>query len=144
MAETGGDFLFMHVSTGRVPRACSPLSALLPQHDDIIRMIYKLAVEAGATVHFNTEVTSIHQGSDEIPNPSVTLVNGDVLTADVLIGADGYKSRVRDIVLEEEDNARPAGMTLYTGVVNSEDMLKDPELRPYALSDEVRSVCHTN
>lgn len=107
-------------------------------------MIYKLAVEAGATVRFNTEVTSIHQGSDEIPNPSVTLANGDVLTADVLIGADGYKSQVRDIVLEEEDNARPAGMTLYTGVVNAEDMLKDPELRPYALSDEVRSACHTD
>ncbi|KAM5533813.1 hypothetical protein V8D89_012476 [Ganoderma adspersum] len=129
MAETGGDFLLMH-------------------HDDIIRMIYKLAIEAGATIHFNTEVTSIHQGSDEIPNPSVTLANGDVLTADVLIGADGYKSQVRNIVLEEEDNARPAGMTLYTGVVNAEDMLKDPELRPYALSDEWpiwmgphRSVC---
>ena len=100
-------------------------------------MLYKLAPEAGARIDFNTEVTSIQQGSDAIPNPSVTLANGDVLTADILIGADGYKSLVRDIVLEEEDNARPAGMTLYTGVVNAEDMLKDPELRPYALSDEV-------
>lgn len=107
-------------------------------------MLYKLATEAGATVRFNTEVTSIQQGSASIPNPSITLANGDVLTADILIGADGYKSQVRDVVLDEEDNARPAGMTLYTGVVSAEEMLKDPELRPYALSDEVRQACHAS
>ena len=45
---------------------------------------------------------------------------------------------VRDVVLEEDDNAKPAGMTLYTGVVPAEGMLQDPDLRPYALSDEVR------
>ncbi|KAI0358251.1 FAD/NAD-P-binding domain-containing protein [Trametes cingulata] len=129
MAETGGDFLLMH-------------------HDDIIRILYKLATGAGARVDFNTEVVSIQQGSDSIPNPSVTLANGEVLTADMLIGADGYRSIVREVVLEEEDMVKPGGMTLYTGVVKAEDMLKDPELRPYVLSDEWaiwmgphRSVC---
>ncbi|KAI0676017.1 FAD/NAD-P-binding domain-containing protein [Trametes maxima] len=129
MAETGGEFLLMH-------------------HNDIIRILYKLATEAGAQVDFHTEVVSIQQGTDEIPNPSVTLANGDVLTADMLIGADGYASMVREIVLEEEDVAKPGGLTLYTGVVDAEGMLKDPELRPYALSDEWsiwmgphRSVC---
>ncbi|OSD05334.1 FAD/NAD-P-binding domain-containing protein [Trametes coccinea BRFM310] len=129
MAETGGDFLLMH-------------------HDDLIRMLYKLATEAGARVDFHTEVTAIQPGSDSIPNPSVTLANGDVLTADMVVGADGYRSLVREVVLEEEDMAKPGGMTLYTGVVPAEEMLKDPELRPYALSDEwaiwmgpYRSVC---
>ncbi len=69
----------------------------------------------------------------------MTLSNGDVLIADILIGADGYKSIVRDVVLGEEDCAKPGGMTLYTGVIKAEDMLQDPELRPYALADEVRS-----
>ncbi|KAI0332765.1 FAD/NAD-P-binding domain-containing protein [Cubamyces sp. BRFM 1775] len=129
MAETGGEFLMMH-------------------HDDIVRMLYRLATEAGAQIDFHTEVTSIQQGTDRFPNPSVTLANGDVLTADMIIGADGYRSKVREVVLEEEDVAKPGGMTLYTGVVKAEDMLKDPELRPYALSDEWpiwmgphRSVC---
>ncbi|KAI0831918.1 FAD/NAD-P-binding domain-containing protein [Trametes gibbosa] len=129
MAETGGDFLMMH-------------------HDDIIQILYKLATDAGATVDFHTQVVSIHPGSDSIPNPSITLANGDVLTADMLIGADGYKSLVREVVLEEEDDVKPGGLTLYTGVVDAEEMLKDSELRPYALSDEWaiwmgphRSVC---
>ncbi|KAI0630781.1 FAD/NAD-P-binding domain-containing protein [Trametes polyzona] len=117
MAETGGDFLMMH-------------------HDDIIRVLYTLATDAGATVDLHTEVTAIQQGSDEIPNPSVTLANGDVLTADMIIGADGYRSIVREVVLEDEDLVKPGGLTLYTGVVSGEDMLKDPELRPFLLSDE--------
>ncbi|KAI8985783.1 FAD/NAD-P-binding domain-containing protein [Trametes punicea] len=117
MAETGGDFLLMH-------------------HDDIVRMLYNLATGAGARVDFHTEVTAVHPGSDSVPNPSVTLANGDVLTADMIVGADGYRSLVREVVLDEEDMAKPGGMILYTGVVNAEHLLKDPELRPYALSDE--------
>ena len=41
------------------------------------------------------------------------------------------------MVLGEPDCAKPGGMTLYTGVVKAEDMLKDPELRSYAVKDEV-------
>lgn len=70
----------------------------------------------------------------------MTLANGDVLTADMLVGADGYQSIVRDVVLEDEDMVKPGGLTLYTGVVDAEEMLKDPELRPYALSDEVSTL----
>ena len=110
------------------------------QRDDLVRILYKLAIDAGAKVDFHTEVTSIHQGSDAVPNPSVTLSTGDVLTADIIVGADGYNSMVREVVTEEEDCAQPGGMTLYTGVVDAAGMLKDSELRPYALSDEVSSL----
>ena len=121
------------------PTAFASASPTLPQRDDIVRLLYELATDAGAQIDFNTEVISIHQGSAGVPNPSVTLANGDVLTADIIVGADGYKSMVREVVLEEEDCAEPAGMTLYTGVVDAKGMLSDPELRPYALADEVRT-----
>ncbi|KAI0793854.1 FAD/NAD(P)-binding domain-containing protein [Fomes fomentarius] len=129
MAETGGEFLLMH-------------------RDDLIRLLYKLATDAGATVHTNSRVKSVHQGTTRASRPRVVLATGQVMTADILIGADGYKSMVREVVLDEDDCPRPGGMTLYTGVVKAEDMLKDPELRSYALADEWpifmgehRSVC---
>ena len=109
------------------------------QHDDLVRLLHRLATGAGAQIHLNSKVTSIRKGTRRSPRPRVTLANGDVLVADILIGADGYKSIVRDVVLGEEDCAKPGGMTLYTGVVKAEDMLQDPELRPHALADEVRS-----
>ena len=140
MAETGGEFLMMHVS----PRANSYMHLEivvddeLTQRDDLVRSLHKLATGAGARVDFNTEVVSIRQGTANAPSPSVTLATGEVLKADIVIGADGYKSKVRAVVLEEEDCAEPAGMTLYTGVIDAEQMIKDSELRSYALSDEVR------
>ncbi|TFK90822.1 FAD/NAD(P)-binding domain-containing protein [Polyporus arcularius HHB13444] len=118
MAEMGGDFLLMH-------------------HDDLIRILHKLAIKAGARVDFNTEVVAVQQGSEEKPDPSVTLANGEVIYADVLIGADGSKSLVRDVVLEEEDEAKPGPMTTYSGVVKAEDMVGDPELAPLVQSEEL-------
>ncbi|KAI0741980.1 FAD/NAD(P)-binding domain-containing protein [Daedaleopsis nitida] len=129
MAETGGEFLLMH-------------------RDDLVRLLYKLAVEAGAKIRVHSKVQSIHPGTTRASRPRVVLEDGEVLEADIVIGADGNKSTVREVVLGEKDQARPGGMTLYTGVVKGEDMLNDPELRPYALADEWpifmgehRSVC---
>ncbi|KAI0741981.1 FAD/NAD(P)-binding domain-containing protein [Daedaleopsis nitida] len=117
MEETGGKFLLMH-------------------HEDIIQLLYKLAMGAGARIDLHAEVTSIQQGTDSIPNPSVSLANGEVLTSDIIIGADGSKSMVREVVLDEEDDARPGGLTVYTAIVQAEDMLGDPELSKLLHADE--------
>ena len=88
----------------------------------------------------NTEVVSISQGTSSSPNPSVTLANGEVLSADLLIGADGTKSMVRDAAFPNEIYVKPSGLTVYTGVVSREDMLKDEELQPLVLSEETVST----
>ncbi|KAI0730565.1 FAD/NAD(P)-binding domain-containing protein [Earliella scabrosa] len=117
MVETGGDFLLMH-------------------HADLVQLLHTLAVGAGARIDLNTEVVSISQGTSSSPNPSVTLANGEVLSADLLIGADGTKSMVRDAAFPNEIHVKPSGLTIYTGIVSREDMLKDEELRPLVLSEE--------
>ena len=104
-------------------------------------MLYKLATEAGATVEFHKEVTAVQPGTEEDNfKPSVTLASGEVLTADIIVGADGCKSLVREVVLEAEDCAEPGGMTLYSGVINAEDMVGDPDMEPFIQSDEVSLV----
>ncbi|TBU59476.1 FAD/NAD(P)-binding domain-containing protein [Dichomitus squalens] len=117
MAETGGDLLLIH-------------------HNDLVRILHRLATDAGAIVDFNAEVTSVRQGTEEDPKPIVTLATGEVITADVLVGADGGKSLVRKVVFKEEDCAEFVRMTLYTGTIDAEDMVTDPDLAPYILSDE--------
>ncbi|KAH9935978.1 FAD/NAD(P)-binding domain-containing protein [Epithele typhae] len=115
MAETGGDFLVIH---------------------DLLRLLHRLATDAGAIVEFNTPVSSIHPGTESSPNPSVTLVDGRVLSANVLVGADGNSSQVRPVVLGYEEETKPGGLTVYTGVIDStEDMLQDSDLRQWASGD---------
>ena len=137
MAETGGEFLVMDVSRLVIVEVLYVIDVII-QREDLVRLLYRVATDAGATVHFNTEVVSIQSGSESAQSPSVTLADGSVLAADVIVGADGSKSIVRKAVFSKEDDVKPAGLTVYTGVVDVEKMLEDPELRQFALAEEVR------
>jgi len=129
MRETGGEFLLMH-------------------HEDLHRLLYKLATSVGVRVDLNTSVVAIHQGTEALPNPSATLSTGEVVTADFLIGADGPRSMVREVVLDRDDDAEPDFLTVYTTTIPGSKMKDDPELRRCLESDEwpiwmgdYRSVC---
>lgn len=75
-------------------------------------MLYDLAVDSGVTIQFDAQVVDIDPNT-----PSVRLRNGETLRADVLIGADGYQSRVRDAILGSTvHRATPTGMSIYTYV----------------------------
>ncbi|KAI0346928.1 FAD/NAD(P)-binding domain-containing protein [Trametopsis cervina] len=106
MTETGGDFIMM-------------------AHEDVHRIVHKLAVSAGARVDFGADVTAVNPGT---PKPSVTLASGEVITADIIIGADGPRSLVRELVLGEPDDPRPDGITVFGAVVPASYMAKDPVL----------------
>lgn len=47
--------------------------------------------------------------------PSVRLANGEILTADIIIGADGSRSMVRELLLEPgQDHGVESGYTIYS------------------------------
>ncbi|KAA1468828.1 FAD/NAD(P)-binding domain-containing protein [Dentipellis sp. KUC8613] len=119
MKESGAPFLMMH-------------------HQDLYEILYKLALSAGAQVLFNST------GSISAPQPpaykapaaeyatpraQVTLTNGQVLEADVIVGADGPHSFVRKFVEEEEVEERWSGMNVYTGTLPMSEMQSHPLLR---------------
>ncbi|KAI0091408.1 FAD/NAD-P-binding domain-containing protein [Irpex rosettiformis] len=107
MNETGGDFLLM-------------------AHSDVHRIVYQLAIEAGVRIDFGAKVTEVSPGD---PRPSVTLANGEVVTADVVVGADGPRSIVRPVVVgEEEDDPEPEGVTVFGATVPASWMETDPQL----------------
>jgi salicylate hydroxylase len=57
----------------------------------------------------------------------VTLRNGTILEADVIIGADGIKSNLRREVIGHEIEARPTGFSAYRLIVTSSSLEKDEE-----------------
>ena len=73
----------------------------------------------------NSIVTSV-----EFSPASVTLANGTVVRGDVVIGADGIKSTVRNYLLEESSiKAIATGDAAYRIILPRSVMEKDPELR---------------
>ncbi|KAH7915576.1 hypothetical protein BJ138DRAFT_1077267 [Hygrophoropsis aurantiaca] len=64
------------------------------QHGELSSIFFDLARNAGVIFKYNTRVDSIDPWAG-----SVTTQNGSTFTADVIIGADGYRSVVRPVVV---------------------------------------------
>src|SRR6266545_454440 len=92
--ETGGEFLLLHVSF--IPQLCvHEFLKYFVKYADLYTMLYDLAVCAGASITFNTEIVSVYV-DEEKEMPMAMLADGTLLTADLIIGADGSRSVARE------------------------------------------------
>ncbi|KAI0266066.1 hypothetical protein BC834DRAFT_843152 [Gloeopeniophorella convolvens] len=132
ITETGSTYLMMH-------------------HADLHDVLHRLALSAGARVTFGAAVASITPAPEEpspeeggqagtsapgpgaAARPRVELVSGEVLEADVIIGADGPYSIARRAVLGDDDGpagaAPPTGVSVYTGSVPMAEVRAHEPLR---------------
>ncbi len=84
--------------------------------------------ETVAEVRINSIVVDV-----DFDKPSVTLHDGTVLDADVVIGADGMKSTCRKLIYQHLgliDKARPTGDAAFRALIPL-DHVTDPELRKF-------------
>ncbi|KAH8110329.1 FAD/NAD-binding domain-containing protein [Phellopilus nigrolimitatus] len=99
-------------------------------YDDLRDMIFDIAVKSGARVDFNTEVVDVN-----IHEPSVLLASGERLYADIIVGADGAQSLVREYMTGGETH-EVGPCTGFSYSVPVKEMMKDPELRPIIEKDK--------
>lgn len=64
-------------------------------------------------MYFNSDITSV-SFNDKKGLPSITLANGSVQYADLIVGADGYHSIVREAVTGEPDRGVASGNTFFS------------------------------
>ncbi|KAF8625450.1 hypothetical protein AX17_006851 [Amanita inopinata Kibby_2008] len=77
-------------------------------------------------LRLNSRVASV---SPNPPSPYVVLDSGEIVYADMILGADGVKSIIRTCMVEGPDSPTPTGDAAYRATMSSEALLKDPELR---------------
>ncbi|KAL3492455.1 hypothetical protein BJX62DRAFT_236274 [Aspergillus germanicus] len=65
---------------------------------DLMHLLYRKVLEAGVDVRFGHFVVDIHDDTDS-EHPYIQLVDGEQIQADIILVADGIKSRLRDRVL---------------------------------------------
>ncbi|CUA68248.1 hypothetical protein RSOLAG22IIIB_07778 [Rhizoctonia solani] len=90
---------------------------------DLHRMLYDLAEQAGVTIRLASTVKSIDPST-----PSLTLSDGETVHCDLIVGADGVKSTIREVVVGGPDRPRPTGDAAYRAIIPAEQMRGDPEL----------------
>ena len=69
------------------------------RRSDLVRVLFDALPEA-ATVRFETTVSGFQDSNNHV---SVTLSNGETIDADMLIGADGFRSRTRQQLFGPDD-----------------------------------------
>lgn len=100
---------------------------------DFHRLLLDLAAPV-STLRLNCTVDSVNPSA---PRPSVTLTTGEVISADLIVGADGVKSMVREVVIGAPTKATPTGDAAYRAVIPTDKMLEDPDLRPFVEKPEM-------
>lgn len=103
--------------------------------------------DAGIPIHMGMEVVSFDEGVtaagtvvDEDGNgdgrrPSVTFRDGTVEAADVIVGADGIKSRARELVLGFTDAPRSSGYSCWRAYFPGEHLREDSLCREFVDHD---------
>ncbi|OCT52675.1 salicylate hydroxylase [Cladophialophora carrionii] len=103
--------------------------------------LWDRAVELGAEVRADSRVTDVRVAADG-SSATVILRQGEKrkrvsMNADLVVGADGIRSHCRDLLVGRDDPPAKSGDMAYRVLLNTDDMLKDPELRDFVLDPQV-------
>lgn len=105
---------------------------------DYHAMLLRLARAApGVRIRLHAAVRDVQPDPTVQGGPSVTLASGEVLYADVIIGADGVKSTLQKAVTGLDDAPIPTGDAAYRAIIRTDSMLQDPELRQLVETPEM-------
>ncbi|KAK7224318.1 hypothetical protein V2G26_012321 [Clonostachys chloroleuca] len=94
------------------------------------------AVELGANIVTGANVSS-YSISEESSTTVVYLEDGRTFVIDLLVGADGINSKLREQFLGRADPPELTGDLAYRLLLSTSEMLKDPELRPFIENPQV-------
>lgn len=92
---------------------------------DLHKLLYNL-VAPHVTILLGSPVVGCEPDS---VSPSVTLESGEVIEADLIVGADGLKSYIQRVVSGKPNPVEPTGDAAYRATIPTSLMKQDPELR---------------
>ena len=97
---------------------------LLIHRADYQRILFEEAKALGVEVHMSTRVVSV-----DTVAPFVTTGTGQRFAADLVVGADGIRSKVRDSVFPDQlIEPNSSSNCAFRAIVPSQDMLSDSEV----------------
>ncbi|KAF7335898.1 hypothetical protein MSAN_02326800 [Mycena sanguinolenta] len=92
---------------------------------DLLDMLLKIA-SPYMNLYLNSRVVFVDPALGEL-----TLQSGRTFRADVILGADGVNSFIREVVVGHPDKPIPTGDAAYRAIIPTSEMCKDPDLKPF-------------
>ena len=91
--------------------------------------------DAGIEIKMGYEVVGFGEGDFDDDRPSVTFKDGRAERADVIVGADGIKSRARELVLGFEDAPKSSGYSCWRAYFPGNQLKQDPLCKDFVDHD---------
>lgn len=88
---------------------------------EIHKILFDHAVEVGVEIKLGQQVTEYFESDTE----AGVISNGDRIVADVVLGADGVRSKARMLVLGYDDKPKPSGYAIYRAWMDSSELAKN-------------------
>lgn len=95
-------------------------------HDTFLKAV----ADADIPLHMDHEVVAFDEDK-----PSVIFASGEEVSADIIIGADGIKSRARELVLGFKDLPKSSGYSCYRAYFPGGHLKQDPLCREFTDHD---------
>ena len=77
------------------------------------RVIYEFALSLGISIHLGKRVLSHHEDDKEM-KAWITTDKGEIFKSDVVVGADGMRSRARKLDLGYDDKPKSSGYAVQS------------------------------
>lgn len=85
------------------------------------KIVYDHAICQGVDIRLGQQVTEYIEEEGE----AGVISNGERILGDVVLGADGVRSRARTLVLGYDDKPKPSGFAIYRAWMSSDDLAKN-------------------
>ncbi|KAL5514192.1 hypothetical protein ACEPAG_2280 [Sanghuangporus baumii] len=95
-------------------------------YTDIYGIIHDITVASGVQIEYNCEVVDV-----DVEEREVKLASGEILSADLIVGADGATSTVRERMVRRQENHKAGPFTGYTYTIPVSQMKEDTELQVF-------------
>ncbi|KAJ5117139.1 hypothetical protein N7448_004085 [Penicillium atrosanguineum] len=84
--------------------------------------------ELGIPIHLGQRVIEYFEDEDQA---EIVLESGQRVTADMVVGADGVRSKARQLVLGYNDKPKSSGYAVFRAWFSNKDMIRDPRTKHF-------------
>ncbi|KAL8318828.1 hypothetical protein RB597_005872 [Gaeumannomyces tritici] len=119
-----GEVVHHQPTPPRVPDA----PVLNGHRGELHEVVFEHAKELGIPIHLGEPIEQYFEDEEKA---GIILKSGNKVVGDVVIGADGVRSKARELVLGYVDKPKSSGYAVWRAWFGNEDMMKDPRTKQF-------------
>lgn len=102
---------------------------------EIHKIIFDYAINQGVDIRLGQKVTEYFEDD----SGAGVISNGERIAGDVVLGADGVRSKARQLVLGYNDKPKPSGYAIYRAWLSSEDLATNDLTKEFVIHGDTHT-----